>query len=320
MQLVAAGKMSEEELMVMQQQVIDSTQDKILETEAQMGQVSAPGAVTYFEGLVMRQLDQSLVRGEIQLCVVCYDRFTLTDPLCGFQLWGEQQSFFAATQTRDLKREWMKQIETALVKNGLLADTLCNFRGEDSEDMPTRKEDTQAMLTAAAALDVRVSTTDTFNVCRRSQLTVALSTSGHAQLHTEYLGQVAPILSPTHLTSECQLCQTSFGVLKNRRRHCAVCGRLVCYHCKHGARKDPSLKVFVAGRKRYPCTQCKADLHLSDVSSADRGQTRPHVDDGSEPTEEMPSVAEVLRQKFLDGKITKEEYQHMYDLKPSVCA
>ena len=50
MQLVAAGKMSEEELMLMQQKVLDSTEDKILAQEAATGKVSANGGNSHFAG------------------------------------------------------------------------------------------------------------------------------------------------------------------------------------------------------------------------------------------------------------------------------
>ena len=46
-------------------------------------------------------------------------RFTLKNPLCGFKLWGDVASFYAAATTAKAKQEWLTQILNVLVDNGI---------------------------------------------------------------------------------------------------------------------------------------------------------------------------------------------------------
>eukprot|EP00750_Incisomonas_marina_P018248 INCI2780.1.p1 GENE.INCI2780.1~~INCI2780.1.p1 ORF type:complete len:1232 (+),score=191.27 INCI2780.1:247-3942(+) len=370
MQLVAAGKMSEEELMLMQQKVLDSTEDKILAQEAATGKVSANGGNSHFAG------------------------FALTDPLCGFQLWGENESFYAATDSRTQKVEWIRHVSQTLVQGGIVDEEICclesgcergdsaagtkhesnidipaNINESDGHnhthssmqipideaaslqfDLPEKNDHLTAVFAAAEALEIstgvpaayRGNSTSHTDVGlptnspgaryhravsgfepRTTEICLELSSNGHAELTPFALGKVAPILTPWHATASCQRCGQAFGVLSNRRRHCGVCGRLLCWTCKHGAGKDAKLKVEVAAKERYPCTSCKLDLHLihSDVGSGLSPVSAPNagltiltpdpLEDDNEALDELPVVSELLRQKLLDGKISQEEYNHM---------
>lgn len=49
-----------------------------------------------------------------------WNRFTFIDPLCGFKVWGVEESFYAAAATPDAKNDWLSQMHDVLVDRGLV--------------------------------------------------------------------------------------------------------------------------------------------------------------------------------------------------------
>ena len=203
----------------------------------------------------------------------------MQDPTCGFQIWAEQASFYAAAATRELKKHWVRQIAATLVDSGIVTADIADIEScapppaasvvetssstaiTNSTDHHNATPNTaaptsasaaaaaatesgalpppppppptplrsrprrasiasaEAKLVAAAALRVAVGCVEqdrtldddeattpprwrlmTGGQPRDIEISAGLSPTGHAMLQPAFLGKVAPILTPMHVS------------------------------------------------------------------------------------------------------------------------